>query len=382
MSFFDEVEEPRAEPSTRVRTRRPGGGGGRRPPGSGRTGGPRGPRLGSDPAVRTRRAVALVGLIVVLILIVIGVHSCQVSQANSDLRSYAVNVNSVINSSNQTGRQFFGLLSSGQGTTSSSNLQSQVDEARLAADTELGKARGLNAPGQLQAAQQDLVLAMQMRADGIASIAKSLPAALQPQTSSTAVNLIAADMARFYASDVLYKDYALPMVVHALHNAGIAAGGPDGEPINQAQFLPNVQWLTPSFVSAELRAPSPRTPSGKLAPGTHGHQLTSVSVAGTTLQTGSTNTIPAQPAPTFTLNFNNSGENSETNVICKVTVGGSSITGQTVVPRTSAGQSYTCHVSLSSSPAPGAYTVKASVEPVPGEKNTSNNSLSFPVTFR
>ncbi|MFL5823728.1 MAG: hypothetical protein ACJ764_09840 [Solirubrobacteraceae bacterium] len=383
MSFFDEVEEPLAEPSSQARPRRPAAGRGRRTPGGGGgAGGPRGPGGRSEQAVRTRRLVALAALIVVLILIVIGVHSCQVSQANSDLRNYTVNVSSLIQSSNQTSHQFFGLLSSGQGPSNSSNLQSQVDEARLTAETQLNKAKGLDAPGQLQTAQADLVRAMQMRADGIADIAQHLPAALQPQTSASAVEMIGADMARFYASDVLYKDYTLPMLVKALHDAGIPAGGPNGEPINEGQFLPDVQWLLPTFIASELKAPAPGTKSGKVAPGTHGHQLSSVSVGSTTLQTGSTNTVPAQPAPTFTLSFSNSGSNDETGVVCKVTVGGSGISGQSVVPRTAAGQSYTCKVTLSSSPPPGAYTVTATVEAVPGEKNASNNTQSFPVTFQ
>jgi hypothetical protein len=181
---------------------------------------------------------------------------------------------------------------------------------------------------------------------------------------------------------VLYKDYTLPMLVTALHNAGIQAGGPNGEPINEGQFLPDVNWLIPSFVSSELKTPASGSKSGKVAPGTHGHELSSVSVGNTTLQTGSTNTIPAQPTPTFTLHFTNSGQNAETGVVCKVAVGGSGISGQTVVPRTASGQSYTCQVTPASSPPPGAYTVTATVEPVPGEKNASNNTLKFPVTFQ
>jgi hypothetical protein len=327
--------------------------------------------------------VALGALIVVLILIVIGVHSCQVSQANSDLRNYAVSVDSLITSSNQTGTQFFKNLSNSQGSPTSSNLQTSVEESRLAAQNELNKGRGLSAPGQLENAHSNLVMALQMRLDGIDAIAKNLPAALQPQTASMAVNEIAADMARFYSSDVLYKDYMLPVLISELHNAGIPVGGSNGTPINQGQFLPDIQWLTPSFVATQLKAPaSPASVGGKVTPGTHGHQLNSVSVGSTTLQTGTTNTIPAQPAPTFTLSFTNSGQNSESNVVCRVTVSGSSSSGQTTVPQTKPSQNYSCKVTLSSSPPPGAYTVKATIEPVPGEKNTANNTLSFPVTFQ
>jgi hypothetical protein len=324
----------------------------------------------------------LVALVVVLILIVVGVHSCQVSQANNDLRNYAGNVNSLMTLSQQTSSTFFNLLSQAGGQAASAGLQSSVDEVRLRASHLVDHARGLSTPGQLQGAQQDLVQALQMRSDGIAAIARNLPSALQRQTATSAVTAIAADMARFYSSDVLYKDYALPMIVNALHGAGIQVGGANGEPVSTAQFLPNIRWLTPSFVATELKAPASPSVSGKVAPGSHGHQLNSVSVGATTLQTGSTNTIPAQPAPTFTLSFVNSGQNSETGVVCKVTVGGSGISGQTTVAQTSPSQTYTCKVTLNSSPPPGAYNVKATVEPVPGEKNTSNNTLSFPVTFQ
>jgi hypothetical protein len=325
--------------------------------------------------------VALAILIVVLILIVIGVHSCQVSQANSDLRDYAVSVNSVMQSSQQVGQRLFTLLSSGQGSGNASNLESQVDTAHMTATGQVSRAQNLSTPGQLQGAQQNLVLSLQMRADGISNIARELPSALQARTASNATTAIAAEMARFYASDVLYKDYTLPKLISTLRNAGIAVGGTSGEPVFQGQFLPDVQWLTPAFVATELRAPA--TPSsGKLAPGSHGHMLSSVSVGGVTLQTGATNTVPAHPAPTFTLNFSNSGQNSETNVTCKVSVNGTSISGTKVVPSTTAGQSYTCQVTLNSSPTAGSDTVTATIEPVPGEKNTSNNTLTFPVTFQ
>jgi len=381
LSFFDEADEPRPEQPT-AESRRPAGGA--RRPGGGR--GPTrggGPPRGADQAIRARRGVALAALVVVLILIVVGVHSCQVSQANSALKDYTVNVNAVMQSSQQTSRQFFNLLSSGGGTSNAPNLQSQIDEARLAAANQLSRAQSLSPPDSVKTGQQDLVLALQMRVDGIANIAQQIQPALQSQTSTDADNAIAAQMARFYASDVLYKDYTLPTVVGALHSAGISVGGPNGEPLFAGQFLPDVQWLSPAFVAGALHSPgAPPASSGKVAPGTHGHALNSVSVGGTTLQTGSTNTIPSSPAPTFTLNFSNTGQNTETNVTCKIALSGSSVAGQTVVPKTSAGQSATCKVTLPSSPSAGSSTVKATVVPVPGEKNTANNTLSFPVTFQ
>lgn len=321
----------------------------------------------------------------VIVLIVVGVHSCQVSQTNSALRDYSVNVATIIQRSDDNGARLFSLLSQSKGTSNAPSLQNQVDESRLTAESQLSQAKGFSVPDQMAAAQQHLVLALQMRADGIADIGQKLQPALQTRSSGSAVTAIAADMARFYASDVLYKDYTLPIIVTQLNKAGIPVGGPNGQPINNGQFLPSLQWLQPSFVASVLQVAAPSS-GGKVAPGLHGHQLNSVSVGGTTLQTGSTNTLTASPPPTFTLSFANTGNNTENNVTCKVTVsdasGSTVATGQTVVPQTSAGGSYNCQVTLTTSPPKGSATVSATVVPVPGEKNTSNNTLTFPVTFQ
>ena len=42
-----------------------------------------------------------------------------------------------------------------------------------------------------------------------------------------------------------------------------------------------------------------------------------MSVGGNQLQSGSTNTLPASPAPTFTLNLTNGGTNNEHNVTAR-----------------------------------------------------------------
>jgi hypothetical protein len=374
LSFFDEADEPRTPPRTaqhrrrpRGSSRRPGGGGGRRPP-------------SDQQAIQLRRAVALGALVIVVILVVLGVHSCQISARNSGLKNYNDNVASLNQQSDQTGSNLFKLLS-GASSSNATALQSQIDEARVSADSQLSRGRSLSVPDEVKKAQQNFVLALQMRRDGIANVARNIQPALGTSTSKDAVNTIATEMARFYGSDVLYKDYTLPPISAALHAAGIAVGGASGEQFNGGQFLPDIQWLTPTYVATQLHVSLP-TARGKPAPGLHGHSLDSVSVAGTTLNTGSTNTIPASPAPTFTLHFTNGGQNTETGVVCKVSVSGTSVSGQTIVPQTTAGQSTTCNVPLSSSPAAGSYTVTATIEPVPGEKNTSNNSQNYPVSFQ
>jgi hypothetical protein len=316
-------------------------------------------------------------VVVLVVLIGIGVHSCQVSATNSALQDYANQVSSLEQQSVQTGANLFKVLSTAAGAGSATTVQTQVDDALSSANTVLHKAQAASVPDQVKDGNAKFVLALRMRADGISHIASEIQPALGTSATKESVNAIAKETARFYASDVLYKDYAVPEIYGAVHAAGTRFSGLSG-----GQFLPNVQWELPSFIAAELHVTVAGLAPAKVAPGLHGHSLTSVTVAGTTLQTGSTNTIPSKPAPVFTLNFNNGGTNTETNVKCRVSVSGTNVSGQTVVPQTTAGQNATCQVKLNGTPPVGTQSVVATVEKVPGEKNVANNTQTFQVTFQ
>jgi hypothetical protein len=64
-----------------------------------------------------------------------------------------------------------------------------------------------------------------------------------------------------------------------------------------------------------------------------------------------------------------------------VSVSGTNVSGQTTVPTTKAGQTATATVQLKSSPPKGTHNVTVEIVPVPGEKNTANNTATYPVTF-
>ena len=329
-----------------------------------------------------RRIGLAVVVVVAIILIAVLVNSCETSARNSALKDYNNNVASLNARSVQTGANFFKALSGG--TSDPMSLQQSLAQAAGDAGTELGDAKGLSVPDEVKGAQQQFVDALQMRKDGMTNIANQIQPALQSTASKDAINTIAAEMARFYASDVLYKDYSVPQIVGALRAAGITVGGLGGQQLNASQFLPSINWLDPLHVATALHVslPSSSGQTQTIAPGLHGHELNSVSIGGSTLQPGSTNSIPASPAPTFTLNFANTGQNTETNVKCRVTVSGTGVSGQTIVPQTTAGESTSCQVTLSTTPPRGTHSVTAEIVPVPGEKNVANNSQTFQVTFQ
>jgi hypothetical protein len=329
-----------------------------------------------------RRIVLVAVVVVAVVLIAVLVNSCEVSARNSALQDYNNSVASLNAQSVNTGQRFFSLLSGP--ITDPTALQNSLNQSWSDANSELSHAKGLSTPDEVKGAQQNFVLAMQMRADGIRNIGVAVPSALQPQTSQGAVNTIAAEMARFYASDVLYKDYTVPEIIGALRAAGIAVGGLGGQQVNASQFLPSIAWLSPSYIASQLHVTLPQSqqPTAHVPPCACGHAMQTVSVGGTTLTPGSSQSIPASPPPTFTCVFTNDGQETEHNVTVKVTVQGTRITGQAVVPQTSPGQQYTAQVQLSSSPPKGTYTVSATVVPVPGEYVHTHNTQTFQITFQ
>lgn len=378
MSFFDEADEPpRTEirtpsrPSSRQRHSGGSGTGGRRRPPSGPT----------HQSILVRRAIAVVALVVVIVLIAVGINSCQSSARRSALQDYANNVNSLVQRSWHTSNSLFQALQGGGGNASQTSQS--INNTRAAAQSVLSDAQRLSAPSAARAANDHLLLALRMRLDAITNIAAEIQPALGSSVNQSAVKQIAAQMARFYASDVLYKSYAAPSLVSALHASDIPVGGDNGAPINPHQFLPSLNWLAPSYVGSVLGVSLSGSGSGSggKVTGLHGHSLTSVSVGGSQLTPGAANTVPASPTPTFSLSYSNGGDFNETDVTCKVTVAGTSVSGTKVIPETYAGKSGTCQVTLSSAPPKGTHNVVATIEKVPGEKNTSNNTLSFPVTF-
>jgi len=314
--------------------------------------------------------------VVIILLIALGVHSCQVSATHSALQDYANSVSSLNSQSAANGKSLFTTL--GQASSANAtNVQNEINQTLTDEKQVLSKAKGLSVPDQVKTAHSKFLLALQMRVDGISKIAKEIQPALAGSGSDSAVNNLAEETAVLYGSDVIYKRYALPEIYGALH-----AAGTHFSPINGDQFVTNVQWVVPSFIAQQMNINAPGATPTKVAPGLHGHSLTSVSVDGTTLQTGSTNTVPASPIPTFTLDFNNGGTNNEHNVKCKVSINGSSVNGTATVPETVAGKNASCQVKLNAAPPTGTQSVVATIEKVPGEHNLSNNTITYTVTFQ
>jgi hypothetical protein len=336
--------------------------------------------------VRRRIAVAAGGLFV-LILLVLGIRSCANNQAKQALKDYNQKVSAlVLESDSKVGAPLFaqlrGATSRGQSPV---DAQNSLNDLRVTADQELSRAADISAPDEVKEAQREFLLALTLRRDGVAGIAQQLQPALGP-SGGRAVASIAGEMRRFDASDVLYSLRVAPLIGKALKSKDIAIG-PQGEAIAPSRFLPSLDWLDPAYVGQQIgsTASTGGGRRGKPAPGTHGHGLTSVSVGALLLQPGGAiNRIPTSPAPVFAVKITNGGQNDETNVRVKLTITGPGrpIPLVKTVPKSPAGKDTTVSIPLTASPPTGqAVTIKATVEPVPGETKSDNNSQTYQAIF-
>jgi hypothetical protein len=329
-----------------------------------------------------RQAIAIGVGIILLLIIIFGVKGCLDTASESALKDYNRNVAAIVaDSDNQVTAPFFELLSGGTAGAAAGDLQVQINQIRLAAEEDGKRANELDVPSEMRDAQQNLVLTLDLRSGALTKIAELLPKAQGTgQAAETATNEIAGQMQAFLASDVVYSQRTAPLIKQALDGAGIT-----GQTIEQSQSLPGYTWLAPKTIAAAIGGQA-GTANGAVAPGLHGHAITSTTVAGTELQPSpAANKVSATPPVAVTVKLLNGGESAEKNVTVTVTLtapGAKPVTAKKVVNETAAGSETDVAIALPSVPASGtAATLTVKVDPVPGETGTDNNEATYTVLF-
>jgi hypothetical protein len=372
LSFFDEGDQP-----TRVSPRRPR-------PRQPDTAAPAGGTPPDRQTARTRQAIALGGLVLLLVLLVVFVNGCLDSRKSNALKDYNRNVTAVINDSDSSvGQPFFQLMANG--ARQASDLQVQVNQLRQAADQDVKRAKALDVPGDMESAQRNLELVLNLRADGLQKVADQIPSALgRGQTRQQAVQKIAGQMEALLASDVVYSQRVAPLIKQTLDDNDIS-----GQQIAGSRWVRDLAWLSPATIDARLggSGAGTGTTGGQPAPGLHGHGLISTAVGDTTLQPeapGVVNRVPAAANIAFTIKFANQGDNDESDVKVSLRVqgGGKNISQTKTVDQTKAKAETTVSIPLGQGPPLGqASTVTVSIARVPGETNVTNNRSTYTVIF-
>jgi hypothetical protein len=325
-----------------------------------------------------RRRIAAGVAVVVVIVIVLLINGCLKSQQQQSLKDYNRNVSRLAQDSDtQVGRPLFAALA-GAGGKSALDVEVQIDQLRIQAQTLASRAKNLSVPGDMVPAQRNLVLAMNLRVEGMTKIAALVPTALggQGQQASTK---IAGDNEIFLASDVLFSQRIVPLIQQTLTSKGIR-----GLSTASSRFLPNIGWLDPATTLARITGKGTGATQNAAVTGNHGSALKGVSVGTNTLAPEPTlNHITGGSSPTFTVMVENSGEAPETNVKVDITVtaAGKQFNASHVINKTEPGKTVNVEIPVSGVPLGVASKIQVNIEGVPGENDLENNKNTYLAIF-
>jgi hypothetical protein len=312
-----------------------------------------------------RRGLALGGGLIVLILIVLGVKGCLDARANRELSDYARNVTQIVDETAQTSKTFFGKLED-PGSLSVTDFVEQVNADRSAMDSYASRVDGLSAPGDMGRAQDTLELVYELRSSAMNEIAAKMRTALGEGGAAKATVVIANQMQKLLASDVLYESIVRPEIDGVLADNGI-----EGDDVPPSSFLPDDKWLDESEVAAALGVSG----AGEAeTPGVHGTELVSTSVNGNELAEGAPVAVSGEEPVELEVQVMNQGESPESGVTVSVSYEGSTLQGD--ISSIEVGEIGTATILLTPTPK-GEVTVDVKVDQVAGELVTENNEASY-----
>jgi CARDB protein len=359
LSFLDEPDEP-------ARPRRPAGA----------------VRPGVDrQTLMARRTVAGGAAVLVLILLVLGVRGCLDARKERALKDYVRDADALAQESDQQGAALFELLSGPGGQDQAVDVENSLNGFRVQSAQLVDRARSLDHPGEVDQAHDYLIETLEFRRDGLAKVANALPTALGDQDRREGTDEVTAQMQALLASDVIYFQRFVPLLGTALRDEDLATevrtpSNPD------LRFVPDIEWLDPAFVAD--RVSGVRTGDGDAAPGLHGNALGTVTLGGETLTPDGSTTVTLSDELTFEVQVANQGDNTETDVAVRVTVGegDDAIELEEPLDTIAAGETKTVTLALEEQPPTGQNVpIEVEVEPVPGEEMTDNNIGTFSAIF-
>jgi hypothetical protein len=332
-----------------------------------------------------RRSLAAGAGLLVLIFFVLGVRGCLDSRKESAINDWVRDVDALVKESNGQGESLFDQLngaSDGAADAAGGEVDTlnALNALRVQSEQLVDRARDLDRPDELDSAQQYVVETLSFRAEGIAKIADAMPdATADGDQQEGAADQIADAMQVFLTSDQIYVKRVLPSIDEVLQEQGLE------QTLSKSTFLTDLSWIDPSEAASRIGGiASGGGADGDAAPGLHGNGLGAVTLGGQSLAPGGTATIPASDDLAFAVQVANQGENTETDVEVKVTIGSGSdaIEAKGVLDTIAAGETKTVEIPLTETPPTGqSVPIQVEVGKVPGEEKTDNNVAEFNAIF-
>jgi hypothetical protein len=369
--FFDEEPVPgepiEEERPTREPLRRPP----RRPP-TGR------PPVGVTPLARLAGLIAFAILIVVLL--VFWISSCQGAGKKSSYKRYMEKVAVVAKDSEQVGRELNDALTT-QGIKFA-ELRTKLTGLAQREQQNVAAARAMNPPGPLRLQHQEAIEALEFRVSGLRGLAEAFNQASKSSKNVTGNALLLTGQAeRLVSGDIVWDDLFKDPAIEELRRQGIT-----GVAVPESGFVPNPDYASTAFWERILQRLQGASTGGGPTGGLHGTGLIGVKAnpGDQELSTDTENTVTATTDLGFAVTVEDTGDSQEVQVKVTLTIQQTpspivqTKTIDLINPRQQ--KTVTFH-NLGQVQFATRTTVKVDVAPVPGEARTDNNSAEFPVIF-
>jgi hypothetical protein len=376
LEFFEEPatqEAPGGRPRRRVRPTRGGG--------------PKGP---AQPPHGTVALARLAGLVALAIAVVIGlvfwVDSCQGQSRHDEYASYMTDIKPIAQNSAASLSEYQKAVTSPKLTLA--DLQTKLGLWSRQQQEYYDQALRLVPPAPLQAAHQEVLTTLQLRAIGLAGLANTIAESGGTKLADQVAPQLAKQAQALSASDLVWAQLFKLPATDTLKRLGIT-----NVIAPASQIVTNPELITAhSFgeVYGGLSSSSGSTSGGAVS-GNHGSQLVGTTAVSSgqskTLSPSSPTTVDVSADLAFKVTFQNIGDFPERDIVVTLTVNVFSkqvaTKKQTVTSMASKETKTLSFTNLQLPPSAfGANaTVNVVVGKVPGEDLLTNNRASYPVFF-
>jgi hypothetical protein len=370
--FFD--DEPETEQATQRRTAL------RPRPRTTRPGPPRRPGGAPQqftPLLRLVLAVALA--IFFVVLLVFWIQGCRSESRRDTYSNYMERMSTLANSSEAIASDL-----SKQLTTPGIKQADLIEALEGLTDRQeqvVRNAENIDPPGPLRDAHRGAIQALQFRVSGLNGLVSAFRQTADDRDATRAGALLAEQAERLVASDVIWEDLFLVPAQEELRRQDIS-----GVNVPASNALPEDSDLASQRSMIALAQRLQGAAAGGTPAGLHGTGIVSTVVlpAGDQLQPGTENVVEASQDLAFRVTIQNTGDHQEVGIKITLTI---QKTPEPIVKTATVDlinpneQKSVTFEDLGQPPFGPTTPVKVDVQPVPGERRTTNNSSEYPVVF-
>jgi hypothetical protein len=270
-------------------------------------------------------------------------------------------------------------------TLTTVGLKQEELDAKLAgfvqvAETQMQNAEDLSVPGPLHNANEGAVESLRLRVIGLEGLRTTFQDSTDAEDAAEVGQLLAAQMRRLQASDVVWADLFRAPAQVVLDDEGI-----EGVQVPSSVFVPTDDLTAPSALAAVWQR-TQEAATGGTPSGLHGSQIAYVKAlpSGQLLSTTTETTIKVSTQLAFEVGVEDSGDSQEVRLKVTLTIPKQPepIVQTKTIPIIDPGETKGVTFQVGTLvPFGEQIAVRVDVDPVPGETNTSNNSYEYPVIF-